>query len=84
MSYVPYIFSLFFPCRMILYECCPGYMKLDGKRGCPAGLYSFIPSIGILHSVSFLIMSLLSEWLLASCYMIVKPKKHDLRCQSCL
>ncbi|XP_056103687.1 periostin isoform X2 [Rhinichthys klamathensis goyatoka] len=21
---------------MILYECCPGYMKLDGKRGCPA------------------------------------------------
>ncbi|XP_058645316.1 periostin isoform X1 [Onychostoma macrolepis] len=21
---------------MILYECCPGYMKLEGKRGCPA------------------------------------------------
>ncbi|KAG1928460.1 periostin [Pimephales promelas] len=21
---------------MILYECCPGYMKLDGMRGCPA------------------------------------------------
>ncbi|XP_064209249.1 periostin [Anguilla rostrata] len=20
----------------VLYECCPGYMKLDGKRGCPA------------------------------------------------
>lgn len=44
-------FFLFIPCRMILYECCPGYMKLDGKRGCPAGLYSFIPLIGILHSV---------------------------------
>ncbi|KAM3874725.1 periostin, osteoblast specific factor b [Diretmus argenteus] len=21
---------------MVLYECCPGYMKLDGMRGCPA------------------------------------------------
>uniref|UniRef100_A0A672R7J6 Periostin n=1 Tax=Sinocyclocheilus grahami TaxID=75366 RepID=A0A672R7J6_SINGR len=21
---------------VVLYECCPGYMKLDGKRGCPA------------------------------------------------
>ncbi|ROL54375.1 Periostin [Anabarilius grahami] len=21
---------------MVLYECCPGYMKLDGKSGCPA------------------------------------------------
>uniref|UniRef100_A0A671REC0 Periostin-like n=1 Tax=Sinocyclocheilus anshuiensis TaxID=1608454 RepID=A0A671REC0_9TELE len=21
---------------MVLYECCPGYMKLEGKRGCPA------------------------------------------------
>lgn len=23
--------------RTVLYECCPGYMKLDGLRGCPAG-----------------------------------------------
>lgn len=22
---------------LVLYECCPGYMKLEGMRGCPAG-----------------------------------------------
>lgn len=22
---------------MVVYECCPGYMKLEGMRGCPAG-----------------------------------------------
>uniref|UniRef100_A0A8C8A2D0 Periostin n=1 Tax=Oryzias sinensis TaxID=183150 RepID=A0A8C8A2D0_9TELE len=26
----------------VLYECCPGYIKLDGMRGCPAGT-SFTP-----------------------------------------
>uniref|UniRef100_A0A3B3XXR2 Periostin, osteoblast specific factor a n=1 Tax=Poecilia mexicana TaxID=48701 RepID=A0A3B3XXR2_9TELE len=29
-------FSTFFPTLEILYECCPGYMKLDGMKGCPA------------------------------------------------
>uniref|UniRef100_A0A4W5MES4 EMI domain-containing protein n=1 Tax=Hucho hucho TaxID=62062 RepID=A0A4W5MES4_9TELE len=23
---------------MVVYECCPGYMKLEGMQGCPAGL----------------------------------------------
>lgn len=22
---------------LVVYECCPGYMKLEGMRGCPAG-----------------------------------------------
>uniref|UniRef100_A0A3B5M2B4 Periostin, osteoblast specific factor a n=1 Tax=Xiphophorus couchianus TaxID=32473 RepID=A0A3B5M2B4_9TELE len=29
-------FSTFLPTLEILYECCPGYMKLDGMKGCPA------------------------------------------------
>ena len=24
--------------RTVLYECCPGYMKLEGMKGCPAGM----------------------------------------------
>lgn len=24
--------------RTVLYECCPGYMKLEGMHGCPAGM----------------------------------------------
>lgn len=24
-------------CRTVLYECCPGYMKLEAMPGCPAG-----------------------------------------------
>lgn len=24
--------------RTVLYECCPGYMKLEGMHGCPAGI----------------------------------------------
>ena len=27
--------------RTVLYECCPGYMKMDGMRGCPAGTNLF-------------------------------------------
>uniref|UniRef100_A0A8C6P4Z6 Periostin, osteoblast specific factor b n=1 Tax=Nothobranchius furzeri TaxID=105023 RepID=A0A8C6P4Z6_NOTFU len=30
------IYVLCFVCRTVLYECCPGYMKLDGMLGCPA------------------------------------------------
>jgi len=29
------------PHRTVLYECCPGYMKMDGMRGCPAGTSLF-------------------------------------------
>ena len=28
------------PGRDVVYECCPGYMKMDGLRGCPAGTTS--------------------------------------------
>lgn len=24
-------------CRVISYECCPGYEKVPGEKGCPAG-----------------------------------------------
>lgn len=24
-------------CRVITYECCPGYEKIPGEKGCPAG-----------------------------------------------
>lgn len=27
-------------CRVITYECCPGYEKIPGERGCPAGMTS--------------------------------------------
>lgn len=35
--------TLFFPPpfvfdSVVLYECCPGYIKLEGMRGCPAGM----------------------------------------------
>lgn len=23
--------------RTVLYECCPGYMRMEGMKGCPAG-----------------------------------------------
>lgn len=29
---------LFFYGSMVVYECCPGYMKLEGMKGCPAGM----------------------------------------------
>lgn len=55
------IFWLFL-CRMVLYECCPGYMKLEGKRGCPAGQYSFISPIEIYFLKRFLVWVVI--WLL--------------------
>lgn len=26
--------------RTVLYECCPGYMRMEGMKGCPAGKVS--------------------------------------------
>ena len=28
--------------RTVLYECCPGYMRMEGMKGCPAGNVSII------------------------------------------
>lgn len=33
----------FFFISLVLYECCPGYIKLEGMRGCPAGKSSQQP-----------------------------------------
>jgi len=31
--------------RTVLYECCPGYMKMEGMHGCPAGTTSPTPPL---------------------------------------
>lgn len=65
MMYISLIFWLFL-CRMVLYECCPGYMKLEGKQGCPAGQYSFISPIEMYFLKRFLV------WVeLECCYMVI-------------
>lgn len=37
MGLCQHLWSVCFTCRTVLYECCPGYMKMEGMRGCPAG-----------------------------------------------
>ncbi|TNM84791.1 hypothetical protein fugu_008969 [Takifugu bimaculatus] len=39
---------------VVLYECCPGYMKLEGMRGCPAvaPIDHVYGTLGLLHATS--------------------------------
>lgn len=38
---VPHFNTNFLPIyRTVLYECCPGYMRMEGMKGCPAGKIS--------------------------------------------
>ncbi|MBN3320705.1 POSTN protein, partial [Atractosteus spatula] len=38
----------------VLYECCPGYMKLDGMRGCPAvaPIDNVYGTLGLVHAIT--------------------------------
>lgn len=44
-------------CRMITYECCPGYERVAGEKGCPAGLIFKV----ILHII-YTLLDIRKTW----------------------